>query len=248
MRRIACLLILLGASIVVGTTATLWCFQIVDAAFNSSTTAGLITLLGLCLIGSSVAYLLWNEMRGYLEVRRVDFVTDALARADYEMLQDRASRWAKSAGEEAACIAIQSAKTIEEINTILEQLFKKLDNRVDLMIAKESALVGGVVGLSPWPLVDGCIVGWRHLRLIKRIALVYGLRPSTLGTLRLLRHISIALIFADLSEHASQWFASNVPSLGGILPKAGQAVAVGVLTVRVGRACKRVCKPELPKS
>ena len=77
--------------------------------------------------------------------------------------------------------------------------------KVNRIIATESAIVSAIVGISPWPLVDSGIVAWRQLRLIKRIAREYGLRPATAGTIRLLRHVAAVVVFADVSEHATQW-------------------------------------------
>ena len=100
-----------------------------------------------------------------------------------------------------------------------------------------------MVGISPWPVVDCIVVGWRQLRLMRVISTAYGVRPSALGTCRLLRRVLISVAFADASEHIMSWLATKVPSLGGLLPSAGQAAATAVLTVRIGRSCKTACRP-----
>lgn len=234
MRRIAFYFCLLGAVIVLLSMTSLWCVHVVTDAFEANAATGWFAFSGVFLVALGVLYLIGHELHGYLQVRKVDQLAIAMQGDDVELLRNKAKHWLEDVHEK---------ETVDQLNNRLRDVFSNLDSKVDKIIATESALVGAVVGLSPWPLVDSGIVAWRQLRLIKRIAREYGLRPATAGTLRLIRQIAVAVVFADVSEHATQWLSSKVPSIGGLLPAAGQAVAVGVLTARVGRACKKVCNP-----
>jgi putative membrane protein len=65
--------------------------------------------------------------------------------------------------------------------------------------------VFGLVALSPTPITDTALFAWRALRLVREIAVIYGLRPSAFGTLWLLRQVisDAALIAAaDLAADA----------------------------------------------
>jgi len=234
MLRIAFYSCVLGGVILLISMSSLWCVHIVIDAFDASTAAGWFAFSGVLFVALGLLYLIGHELRGYLEVRKVDQLALAMQGEDVEVLQKKAKHWFEEVHEQ---------ETVEELNMRLRDVFTRIDTNVDKMIATESAIVGAVVGISPWPLIDGGVVAWRQLRLVKRIARAYGLRPATAGTLRLIRQIAIAVVFADVSEHATQWLSSKIPSIGGLLPAAGQAVAVGVLTARVGLACKRVCNP-----
>jgi uncharacterized membrane protein YcjF (UPF0283 family) len=234
MRRIALYSCFLGGIIVLISISLLWCVHVVSDAFDANGSAGWLTLTGVLFVAFGVVYLLGYELCGYLQVCKVDRLEIAMQGDDIHLLRKRARHWL---GE------VHDHETVEDVNSKLQMEFCSIDSKVDKIIATEAAIVGAVVGLSPWPLIDSGIVAWRQVRLIKRIAFEYGLRPATAGTLRLIRQIAVAVVFADASEHAAQWLSSKVPSIGGLLPAAGQAVAVGVLTARVGLACKKVCNP-----
>ena len=72
-----------------------------------------------------------------------------------------------------------------------------------------------MVGISLWPIVDAVVVGWRQLRLVKVIAQTYGFRPSICGPLALLKAVALGVVFADVTEHATQWLSKKLPSVGG---------------------------------
>lgn len=217
----------------------------VSVAFETSTAAGWCTLTGVLLVVLSMMYLIGGEIRGYKQVRNVDQLAIAMRSNDEEFLRKQAQHWLHAMKDQETGNAIRKTASVAEINCKLEKVFSRIDLKVNRIIATESAIVSAIVGISPWPLVDSGIVAWRQLRLIKRIAREYGLRPATAGTIRLLRHVATVVVFADVSEHATQWLSSKIPSMGGLLPAVGQSIAVGVLTARVGRACKQVCNPTL---
>ena len=203
--------------------ALLWCVDVVTGAFVENTAVGWCTFSGVLFVALGVFYLIGCELHGYLQVRKVDRLSIAMQGDNAALLRKRARYWLGG------------------------DVFSLIDAKVDKMVAAEAVIVGAVVGISPWALVESGIVAWRQLRLIKRIAREYGLRPGVAGTCRLIRQIAISVVFADVSEHATQWISSKVPSIGGLIPAAGQAIAVGVLTARVGLACKKVCNPVLNK-
>jgi putative membrane protein len=63
----------------------------------------------------------------------------------------------------------------------------------------------GLIALSPTPITDTALFAWRATRLVREVAEIYGLHPSTLGALWLLRQVvsDAALIAAaDLATDA----------------------------------------------
>jgi len=63
----------------------------------------------------------------------------------------------------------------------------------------------GLIALSPTPITDTALFIWRAARLVREVAVIYGLRPSALGSLWLLRQVisDAALIAAaDLATDA----------------------------------------------
>jgi putative membrane protein len=242
MRRYAFYLMVIGVGGGIFFWSILGCVELVRNAFDTSNFMGFATLSCFGLVLSGCGYLCFAELSGYFSIRRVEHLARALQGENVASAKHQASRWfhelSLSDVEE-----IQYAETMQELRNIVEARVSIIDSKVDKQIAKESIVIAAFVGISPWPLVDGGIVAWRQLRLIRSVATMYGVRPSTIGTLRLLRRVLISVVLADVSQHATQWIASKVPSMGGLIPSAGQSFAVLVLTVRVGRACKLSCRP-----
>ena len=218
------------------------CFNLVRDAFAAGDFIGWATLTCIGLIVGGFSYLCFVELAGYYSIRRVDRLAGAFATNDIERTRRLATQWLQSVQIEDIA-KVQQAETVDAIREQVSLQLTVLDAKVDKIIAKESVLIAAFVGISPWPMIDGAIVAWRQLRMMRSVASNYGVRPSTVGTMRLLRRVLISVVLADVSEHATQWIASKVPSMGGLIPAAGQSLAVLVLTSRVGKACKVACRP-----
>jgi uncharacterized membrane protein YcjF (UPF0283 family) len=221
--------------------SSLKCIALVNDAFTTGELVGWATLSCLLLIAMGLTYLCLVELMSYLSIRRVDRLSIALVKDDVELARNLAVRWMKTF--EVETTELEKACSMREVRQQVEMHLATIDTKVDKIIAKESILIAAFVGISPWALVDGAIVGWRQLCMIRSIASRYGVRPSTIGTLRLVRRVMISVVLADVSQHATQWIASKVPSMGGLIPTAGQSLAVFVLTSRIGKSCKTACRP-----
>ena len=234
-------MVILGLFLGIIIWSSLKCISLVTDAFATGEFVGFATITCILFIAIGLIYLCLVECMGYFSIRRVDRLSRALAKDDVEIARVLAVRWMKSI--EIDTTELENADSITDVREQVEMHLASIDSKVDKTIAKESILIAAFVGISPWAMVDGAIVGWRQLRMMRSIASNYGVRPSTIGTMRLVRRVLITVVLADISQHATQWIAAKVPSMGGLIPTAGQSLAVLVLTVRVGKACKLACRP-----
>ncbi|MBC8310641.1 MAG: DUF697 domain-containing protein [Phycisphaerales bacterium] len=219
----------------------LGCIELVRDAFAAGDFMGWSTLVCLSLLVGGFCYLCFVEIAGYFSIRRVDRLANAIAGDDLVYARRLSTKWLHAVGVDNS--SIETLKSVQEIRQYINSQLTVLDAKVDKSIAKESVLIAAFVGISPWPMIDGAIVAWRQLRMMRTVATMYGVRPGILGTSLLLRRVLISVVLADVSEHATQWIASKVPSMGGLIPAAGQSLTVLVLTSRVGKACKASCRP-----
>jgi len=219
----------------------LGCIELVQDSFDAGAFIGWATLACISMIVGGFGYLCFTELVGYFSIRRVDRLARALLSEDVSHARRLAKQWMHSIDGNSE--DFESLDSVQEIRQYIASQLNAIDSKVDKGIAKEAVLIAAFVGISPWPMIDGAIVAWRQFRMMRSVAKSYGVRPSTIGTLRLLRKVLISVVFADASEHVTQWIAARVPSIGGLLPSAGQAVATAVLTVRLGRSCKIACRP-----
>ncbi|MGM0586136.1 MAG: TIGR01620 family protein [Pseudomonadota bacterium] len=112
--------------------------------------------------------------------------------------------------------------------------------------AEEAARsVAGATALAPFPLVDIAAVLLINLRMIRRIAQIYGGRAGALGAWRLLRAVAGHLIATGAVAAADDFLG---PALGaGVLSRVsrrlGEGLVNGALTARIGVAAIEVCRP-----
>jgi putative membrane protein len=108
--------------------------------------------------------------------------------------------------------------------------------------ARQVALV---TALMPLALLDVLAALAANLRMIRRVAAVYGGRAGTLGSLRLARAVMLHLAATGAVALGDDMISSFAG--GGVLGKVsrrfGEGVVNGALTARVGLAAMEVCRP-----
>lgn len=105
--------------------------------------------------------------------------------------------------------------------------------------------VATVTALVPMALADVAAALFSNLRMIRRIAEIYGGRSGTFGSWRLLRKVFSSLIATGAVALTDDLVGSVAG--GGILSKIsrrfGEGVVNGALTARVGVAAMEQCRP-----
>jgi uncharacterized membrane protein YcjF (UPF0283 family) len=170
------------------TLATMSSFQVSpvlgDAVVAAFAVGGLLVLIA---IGSE-----WRAMRS---LRQVETVRSALRASGTPVAELRsvALRWLRSLPgrmevDPTVLEAVQRANSADEIVSILRnRVGEKLTSetrRIGLRVATEGSLL---VAISPHQSWDGIIVALYGLRIVRQVAVAYGLRPSGLVTVMLLR-------------------------------------------------------------
>lgn len=105
--------------------------------------------------------------------------------------------------------------------------------------------VAAATAFVPVPAADVAAALWLNLRMIRRIAEVYGGRAGTLGAWRLFRAVAAHLAATGAVAVGDDLIG---PALGGgalakISRRFGEGVVNGALTARVGVAAIEVCRP-----
>lgn len=125
------------------------------------------------------------------------------------------------------------------------ELLTTLDAEARLVIEGAARQVATVTALVPLALVDVATAAVANLRMIRRIAEIYGGRSGSLGSLRLLRRVFASLLAAGALALTDDMIGSVAG--GGVLSKLsrrfGEGVVNGALTARVGVAAMELCRP-----
>jgi putative membrane protein len=125
------------------------------------------------------------------------------------------------------------------------ELLTTLDAEARLVIEAAARQVATVTALVPLALADVAMALVANLRMIRRIAEIYGGRSGSFGSLRLLRRVFASLLAAGALALTDDMIGSVAG--GGVLSKLsrrfGEGVVNGALTARVGVAAMELCRP-----
>ncbi len=125
------------------------------------------------------------------------------------------------------------------------ELMAPLDQSARREVEAAARQVATVTALVPLALADVATALYANLRMIRRIAAIYGGRSGTLGSLRLMRGVFTHLAATGALAVGDDMIHSVAG--GGILSRIsrrfGEGVVNGALTARIGVAAMDVCRP-----
>lgn len=125
------------------------------------------------------------------------------------------------------------------------ELMAPLDAAAQREVEGAARQVATVTALVPLALADVAAALFANLRMIRRIAEIYGGRSGTFGSWRLLRRVFGHLLATGAVALTDDLIGSLAG--GGVLSKLsrrfGEGVVNGALTARVGLAAMEVCRP-----
>ncbi|OHV12868.1 YcjF family protein [Kushneria phosphatilytica] len=119
------------------------------------------------------------------------------------------------------------------------------DARARALITRMSGETAVMVAISPLTLVDMALMAWRNLRLVDRLAALYGLELGYSSRLALFRSVLANMAFAGASEIASE-ASMDLLSMNlaeRLSTRAGQGLSSGLLTARLGLRAMRMLRP-----
>ncbi len=124
-------------------------------------------------------------------------------------------------------------------------LLRPLDEKAQGEIAAAAKRVSLVTAISPRAVLDVIFVVAQIIRLVRRIAEIYGGRPGLLGLIKLARsigaHLAITGGMAVGDSFVQQIVGHGIASR--ISARMGEGVLNGLLTARVGLSALAVCRP-----
>ncbi len=124
-------------------------------------------------------------------------------------------------------------------------LMAPLDAQARLEVEAAARQVALLTALIPLALIDVLAALLTNLRMIRRIAEIYGGRAGALGSLRLLRGV-ITHLLATGAVAVGEDMVSSVASgslVSRLSRRFGEGIVNGALTARLGIAAMEVCRP-----
>ena len=242
----------------IGVVVSLAAWDYVTALLDRSPVLGMIVAGLLALVLLLLAGIALKELAAFARLRRIDAVQSAaaaaLAASDLAAARNVVARLDRLyAGREDAVwgrarLKEQGAEVLDAdalLGLAETTLLAPLDARAAREVEAAARQVATVTAVVPLALADVFTALTANLRMIRRIAEVYGGRSGTLGSWRLTRSVLTHLVATGAVAVGDDLIGSVAG--GGLLSKVsrrfGEGVVNGALTARVGVAAIEVYRP-----
>ena len=242
----------------VSLAASLWAWNTIEGLFARSKVLGDV---GLALLGVALLALVVMWTREFLAIGRQrhiarlhqDFAKAHAAddqKLARKLVADLASLYgARPETAQARQDVLALTKEIVDGRDLVEiaerTLVGPLDARANAAIATAAKRVSVVTTIAPRAIIDVAFVLLQAVRLIRRIAEIYGGRPGLLGFFKLARSVGAHLAITGgmaagdslLQQVVGHGLAAKVSA------RLGEGVLNGLLTARIGVSAMSVCRP-----
>jgi putative membrane protein len=124
-------------------------------------------------------------------------------------------------------------------------LVAPLDPYARGIVAASAKRVSVVTAVSPGAFIDMLFVGTENLRMLRRLATLYGARPGTLSLLKLARMVVTHIVLTGgiaLGDDVIQQVIGHGLT-AKLSARLGEGIFNGALTTRIGIAAIDVCRP-----
>lgn len=146
--------------------------------------------------------------------------------------------------------AWQDALNAQYSDSELLQLYSRLvltkvDEKAMAEIAKFSTEAVVLVALSPVAVIDMLIILWRNIRMINKVALLYGIKLGYWSRIKLIRQVFVNMVYAGASELIADFGSDMIGAdlLGKLSGRLAQGLGAGMLTARLGVKTMQLCRP-----
>jgi len=124
-----------------------------------------------------------------------------------------------------------------------DRLLKPMDEEAHEIIQREAVNVGLGTAISPYGFLDATLALWRNVRMVRRVAEIYQVRPGVVGTYVILRRALAAVVLADLAQEASTALLGAFRGIATLISPIGQGLTNATLTIRLGLLAQTECRP-----
>ena len=232
--------------------------RLIADLFSAAPWLGVVALALLAVAAVALLALVWREVAGVLRERRIEAIREAaleaLAARDHTaakaVVRDVTALYADRPGLapgrgrlDAVADAILDVE--DRLGIAEHELLGPLDRQAKGAVAEAAKQVSAVTALSPRAIVDVGFVIFAAVRLLRRIATIYGGRPGLFGFLRLAR-AALAHLAVTGGVAVGDSLVQQVLGLGlaaRVSAKLGEGVLNGLMTARFGLAALAVCRP-----
>lgn len=242
----------------VGLLASLWLYDFVLELIAREDWIGWTATGLLAIVIAALAMIVLRETLGLLRLGRLGKIrheADSAARQNDKPLAVDVTRRLKRfyAGRDDLAWGLQRLAEHEHDIMDAEELLR-LDERTLIapldpvarrIVASSAKRVSVVTAVSPNALIDMMFVAAQNLRMLRKLATLYGARPGALSLLKLARMVVTHIILTGgvaLGDDVIQQVIGHGLT-ARLSARLGEGVFNGALTTRIGIAAIDVCRP-----
>ena len=124
-------------------------------------------------------------------------------------------------------------------------VLSKVDEKALNEVAKFSTEAVVLIALSPVAIIDMLIMLSRNLRMINKIAGLYGLKLGYWSRIKLIKQVFVNMAYAGASELVADFGSDMLGAelLGKLSARFAQGLGAGMLTARLGAKTMELCRP-----
>jgi putative membrane protein len=242
----------------IGLLASLWLYDYVVALIARDDWIGWLAVGLLTIVLVALAMIVLREVAGLARLGRLGKIrheADSAARQnDKPLAIDVADRLKRLyAGRKDLAWGLDRLSEHEhdimdasELLRLSERtLVAPLDPYARTIVAASAKRVSVVTAVSPGALIDMLFVGTENLRMLRRLATLYGARPGTLSLLKLARMVVTHIVLTGgiaLGDDVIQQMIGHGLT-AKLSARLGEGLFNGALTTRIGIAAIDVCRP-----
>ncbi len=242
----------------VGFVVSLAAWDYVTGLIARSPILGMVVLALVVLLCCVLLAIALRELAAFSRLRRIDTIqakaAEALANADLAAAREVIAKLERlytgredtTWGREQLAERQLDVLDADGLLGLAENtLLAPLDARANREVEAAARQVATVTAIVPLALADVFTALTANIRMIRRIAEVYGGRSGTFGSWRLTRSVLTHLVATGAVAVGDDLIGTIAG--GGVLSKVsrrfGEGVVNGALTARVGVAAIEVCRP-----
>mgnify|MGYP005990439771 CR=1 FL=1 len=221
-----------------------------------------VILSCLVIIASSSVFGEWSTLRQFKRREKVKQQASALL-SNKDLTEEQSANtldvktFCQKVSENLPCDLVseqeqtwQDAVNSQYSDSELLQLYSrvvltKVDEKAMAEIARFSTEAVVLVSLSPVAIIDMLVILWRNLRMINKVALLYGIKLGYWSRIKLIRQVFVNMVYAGASELIADFGTDMIGAdlLGKLSGRLAQGLGAGMLTARLGVKTMQLCRP-----
>lgn len=246
----------LGALAALG--ASLWFSSLITELFVREDWIGWLALGLLGMAAFAALMIALREAWALLRLRRLGGLrqdAESAERHDDKSLARRVAADLKHLYRSRADLAWSRAQlgdherdimNARETLTLCErELIAPIDAQARALVAGTAKRVSVITAISPAAVLDMAVVAAQNLRMLRRVATLYGARPGMFGLFRLARMVMAHIVLTGgiaLGDDLIQQLIGH-RLMAKLSARLGEGLFNGALTARIGLAAIDVCRP-----